>query len=129
MSARSTDPLDAMAEIIADRVLSKLLVRGIVNVATPKVYTTHKAGPHIPGKSRRWMLDHLKSIAGARKVGRDWEIDVADYEAWAKAADRKATVNASAPRAKNDVSLPTDEAALRHEARRALKAEGFRRSK
>lgn len=125
MSARSTDPLDAMAEIIADRVMSKLLARGIVNVAGPKAYTTHKNGPHVPGKTRRWMKDHLKAIAGARKVGRDWEIDVADYDAWAKADDRK--TNAS--RASNDVSSATDDAALRHEAQRALKAAGFRRSK
>jgi hypothetical protein len=102
VSARSTDPLDAMAEIIAERVLTKLLGRGIVNVATPKIYTTHKSGPHIPGKSRRWMKDHVQAMPGARKVGRDWEIDVADYESWAKAADHQAVTKTGAPRATND---------------------------
>jgi len=46
------------------------------------VYTTNKIGPHLPGKTRSWMITNVKRMPGRRKVGRDWIISPADYQAW-----------------------------------------------
>lgn len=73
--------LEELADRVAERVAQKL---GHVAVA---VYTTAKRGPHIPGKSRAWMLKHARSMPGARKVGRDWIIGADDYQRWAAAKD------------------------------------------
>ncbi len=45
-------------------------------------YSSRKGALHLPGKSRRWMLDHARGIPGARKVGRDWILSHADYVRW-----------------------------------------------
>ncbi len=73
--------LDLLADAIAERIVAR------VGTATKTVYTTSKRGPHCPGKSRDWMLRHIKNMAGARKVGRDWEIDATDFAQWARARD------------------------------------------
>lgn len=70
-----------MIEAVADRVARKL------GHGTAVVYTTHKSGPHIPGKTRSWMLRHVQAMPGARKVGRDWTIAASDFDAYAAAKD------------------------------------------
>ena len=86
--------LDAIAERVAERVAKKL---GHVAAA---IYTTAKRGPHIPGRSRSWMLKHVRAMPGAQKTGRDWIISADDYRRWAAAQDaarvRRATA-ADAP--------------------------------
>ena len=67
--------LDELAELVAAKVLARM-------AAPSSHYTTRPAGPHPPGKSRAWALRTLKTIPGARKVGRDWIVSVDAYEAW-----------------------------------------------
>jgi hypothetical protein len=56
--------------------------------ALPDVYTTAPGGTH-PG-SRRWFLEHVRSMPGARRSGGKrgrgvvWSIARADFESWAK---------------------------------------------
>jgi hypothetical protein len=59
------------------------------NNATPEdgFYSSRKGSVHLPGKSRRWMLDHARDIPGARKVGRDWIVPQVAYERWLAAKD------------------------------------------
>jgi hypothetical protein len=45
-------------------------------------YSSRKGAAHLPGKSRRWMLDHAREIPGARKVGRDWIVPCTAYNRW-----------------------------------------------
>jgi len=52
-------------------------------VAPPTHFTSSAHGAQPPGKSRRWARDHFPSITGARKVGRDWIVSVADFDRWA----------------------------------------------
>jgi hypothetical protein len=47
-----------------------------------EVYSSNKRGPHIPGKSRQWMVRNVRTMPGARKVGRDWTISRTDCERW-----------------------------------------------
>lgn len=106
--------LEMLAERLAERVAAKL---GHVAVA---VYTTAKRGPHCPGKSRTWMLRNVRSMPGAKKVGRDWLISAEDYQRWAAAKDagRRAVESASPA---NSVDAVTDaflrEAGLRRTGR------------
>ncbi len=60
-----------------------------------------------PGKSRAWALRTLKTVPGARKVGRDWVVSVDDFDAWL--TDRASTPT---PKAKpsNDVEALAEEA-------------------
>jgi hypothetical protein len=60
------------------------------------VYTTRKSGPHVPGKSRHWMLRNAARM-GARKVGRDWQITPAEYERWLSKQDTKQCATPSRP--------------------------------
>lgn len=53
------------------------------------VYTSKKGGPHLPGKSRPWMVRNAKTIPGARKVGRDWVVAHADWERWLAEQDAR----------------------------------------
>jgi hypothetical protein len=76
--------LNVFADALAARLLSRI---GGHAANAPLVYTTHKRGPHVPGKTRAWMLRHVKTMLGSRKVGRDWTIAAADYEAWETAQD------------------------------------------
>ena len=73
--------IDQLAEALAERVAKKL-----GHVATA-IYTTAKRGPHCPGKSRTWMLKNIRSMPGAKKVGRDWIIGADEYARWAAAKD------------------------------------------
>jgi hypothetical protein len=75
--------LDELIEAVAERVAKKLGRPSEVTV----VYTTHKSGPNIPGKTREWMLRRIKTMPGSRRVGRDWTIRATDYETWAAAQD------------------------------------------
>lgn len=107
--------LELLAEAVAERVLARL---GSSANTKAVVYTSRKAGTHIPGKSRNWMLNKCKGMPGARKVGRDWTISVQDYEAWATAQDTS-RCRSKAPCAK---AVLDDEAY----ADAALAAAGFR---
>ena len=79
-------PLDAVLEELAELVAAKVLAR----MAAPSShYTTRAGGVHVPGKSRAWALRTLKTIPGARKVGRDWVVSVEAYEAWLTDQDTK----------------------------------------
>lgn len=99
------------------------------------VYTTNKLGPHVPGKSRRWMLDHLSSMPGARKEGRDWVIDVDMYNAWATLKDLRRCGPKKRPAPPVHVpgkglrSLKFDPADLDTRAERSLAAAGYRPTK
>ncbi len=75
--------IEQLAEAVAARVMTRLGGKG----SAPLVYTTHKDGPNIPGKSHAWMVRMVKTMPGARKVGRDWTIAASDYDAWATAQD------------------------------------------
>lgn len=88
--------LDQLADRVADRIVAKM------GGATKVVYTTSKRGPHAPGKSRAWMLRMVRTMPGARKVGRDWCIDASDFERWATARDA-ASFRAPAKRVPTDV--------------------------
>ncbi len=78
-------PFDTFIEQIAERVAERVAAKlGHVAVA---VYTTAKRGPHVPGKSRAWMIKNVKVMPGGRKVGRDWIISSDDYQNWAAAHD------------------------------------------
>jgi len=45
-------------------------------------YSSRKGASHLPGKSRRWMVNNAKRIPGARKAGRDWIVPHAAYVEW-----------------------------------------------
>ena len=49
-------PLEELVDALVDRLSMRLRA-----VAAREPYTTNKRGPHIPGKSRRWLLDHIHS--------------------------------------------------------------------
>jgi hypothetical protein len=132
--------VEVLAEKIAERVVERVLVRLGRLPAEPErptAYTTHKSGPHLPGKTRRWMLDHARNIPGAKKVGRDWVISVEDYEAWCKAEDtrrcagkRDRAVRAPAPPTKVRSSVvDMDRKELERRIDRSIVASGNRRSK
>jgi hypothetical protein len=70
---------DALVELFTERLAERLADR---EREAPTHYTTSKQGPHAPGKSRRWCLDNLRHIPGARRVGRDWVVAVRDFDAW-----------------------------------------------
>lgn len=74
---------DAIIEVIAERVASRILAR--LGSPTTHYGSGRKASPP-PGKSRAWAVRNLKTIPGARKIGRDWIVSVEDFDAWA--ADR-----------------------------------------
>ncbi len=134
--------LDTLLDEIADRVAERLLPK-LKSISPPAavVYTTHKSGPHIPRKSRRWMLEHISKMPGARKVGRDWLISAADYDAWQAAEDARRCALAAKPKPprgvkaavlalpSNDISYPNDEAELQQRMERSLHAQGLRRSR
>jgi hypothetical protein len=126
--------------------LAKLFARHLVPPAhhaapsAPLIYTTNKRGPYLPGKSRRWMLEHIPSMPGAHKVGRDWSIRAVDYDDWVTAEDARrcklaglkkvsGVVSTAARKASNDISNEEDEAELLRRAERSLRAQGFRRSR
>lgn len=121
--------LDQLADAVAERVAKKLKP---TTGAPVVVYTTNKSGPHLPGKTRRWMLDHIRLIPGAKKVGRDWEITAADWEAWKASGDMRLVRAADAtPRHVRQATVTSvvDPADLQERARRSLQAAGFRRSR
>jgi hypothetical protein len=87
------------------------------------------------------MLEHIRKMPGARKVGRDWVIAPVDYEAWLRAEDARRVALASKPRlpsivrtkevaaAGNDTTPADDEAELQRRIVRSLQAQGLRRSR
>ncbi len=129
--------IGALAEQIADRVAERVLAqlgRVPVKAVRPLAYTSHKDGPGLPGKTRRWMIDHMKNIPGVRKVGRDWVISVADYDTWCVAEDYRQCARAKRkPPVKAPADLPISSRAaeksdLELRAQRSLQV-GNRRSK
>ena len=79
--------LDAVLEELAELVAAKVLAR----MAAPSShYGAGRAATHPPGKSRAWALRMLKTIPGARQVGRDWIVAVSDFEAWLTDQDTNA---------------------------------------
>lgn len=121
--------VDALLDDLAERVAAKVLER----LAAPTSHYGTRVGATLPpGKSRAWALRTLKTIPGARKVGRDWVVSAADFDAWAAEKDSEAQRNASRrnmPR-KSLVDLrhspSNDIDAL---AEQALQASGFRRAR
>lgn len=99
MNTATIEPfLAALADMVAERVLAKL------SMTTSATYTTNKRGPNIPGKSRMWALRNVKTMPGARKVGVDWMIAAADFDAWATAQDATSTARRrGAPKAPVDL--------------------------
>ena len=124
--------LDEIADRVATRMLSRLERGALPSSAPPVVYTTHKDGPHLPGKTRRWMLEHVKNIPGARKVGRDWLIDASAYRAWLTAEDSRQCAKASERGVEARVASVTeedDDEEIRRRVERSLSAGRHRRSK
>ncbi len=72
-------------------------------VATPAPYTSKNLPPAIA--SSRSYREHVRSMPGARRVGRDWVIDVGDWNAGLAATRRapKATKPIDPPRPVDDV--------------------------
>jgi hypothetical protein len=82
-------------------------------------YSSRKGAPHLPGKSRRWMLDHAREIPGAKKIGRDWIVPHVAYVQWLADQD--------AARARAEaVPSPSQEADARTIAERTLANAGLR---
>jgi hypothetical protein len=77
---------DGLLELLAAR-LAVHVLKELSGTAEGATYTSRKGGPHIPGKSRAWMLRHIKTMPGSRKVGRDWIIGKDDFDRWAAAHD------------------------------------------
>jgi hypothetical protein len=73
---------DALAARVAE-----IIGAQVGAVAKTEVYSTSKLGPHVPGKTRDWMIRHVKHMKGAVKIGRDWQISRADFVAWQGARD------------------------------------------
>ncbi len=90
-------------------------------VAATDYYTSRKSGPHIPGKSRSWMLRQVRSIPGARKIGRDWVIKVSDFESYLVEQDTARIKKAYGAKASTD---STDEALVEE----AMQINGLRRN-
>lgn len=116
--------LDELAERVAAKVLAKLS-------AAPSFYGTGKGATLPPGKTRAWALRTLKTIPGARKVGRDWVVSVADFDAWASDRDSECQRKASRrkmPRKSNDDLRHANDARQSIEALARIGAEraGFR---
>lgn len=121
--------LDDLLDVVVERLAKRLAVAR--DVQAPLVFTTHKDGPHIPGKSRRWMLEQIKAMPGARKVGRDWQILAKDYEAWAMAEDERRCRSMNRARREGPVKVqaPEPEDDLAKRAARSLDVQGFRRTR
>jgi hypothetical protein len=109
----------ALADRIAERVADRL-----GSGRTADIYTTRKGGPHIPGKSRDWMLRRIKEMPGARNVGKDWQITHADYERWLMEQDVSTCKAAAVPLGVN--KTPGN---VRDIAEAALARAGFRATK
>jgi hypothetical protein len=123
---------DALLTEIAERVADIVVAR----LAAPSThYGTGKAATLPPGKSRAWALRNVKRIPGARKIGRDWIVSVADFDAWMTDRDSERCRNSARPA--NDVAPPIHpafEMAVSGEDRaaraaRSLAAQGFRRTR
>jgi hypothetical protein len=81
-------------------------------------YSSRKGAVHLPGKSRRWMIDHAREIPGASKVGRDWIVPHSAYERWRAEQD--------AARCRATASIRTPDADARTIAERTLANAGLR---
>jgi hypothetical protein len=123
--------LDSVLDLLAERVAARVLQIIGMPATQPVVYTTNKRGPHIPRKRRRWMVDRVKDMPNARKVGRDWEISAADYEAWAAAEDARRCATRARPRSETPTVVKSEPPAndLARRAARSLDAQGFRRTR
>lgn len=87
-------PLDAVLDDLAERVAAKVLAK----LSAPSThYGTGRAAVLPPGKSRAWALRNLKLVPGAKKVGRDWIVSVADFEAWLTERDTRRNVTPLRP--------------------------------
>lgn len=118
------DVLAALADRGVRRPVRVTLPSASANDASaPEFYTTHKGGPHLPGKSRHWMVRNARTIPGAHKVGRDWIVPRAAYEAWLTALDARQCATATAP-AHTTSSTNAHEIALR-----GLERAGYRPTK
>jgi hypothetical protein len=111
--------LEPLIEEIAERVAKRVLAALASAPTNAVAFTTSKAGPNPPGKSRAWALRNVKTMPGARKVGRDWVISVVDYERWARAQD-------AARSSRREPEAPTD---IEEFADACLRGGGFRATK
>ena len=119
--------LEDVLEELAERVAAKVLAR---MAAPTSQYGTGRAATLPPGKTRAWTLRTLKTIPGARQVGRDWVVSVSDFDAWSSDADTARISGKPFPRATGKShghprqNVANDVDAL---AEQALSASGFRR--
>lgn len=127
---------DALLELIRAEIkpLADAVSRLSATPAAPLIYTTHKSGPHLPGKSRRWMLDHVEKMPGAQKAGRDWTISAVDFSKWLADEDARLARERTARRLKKAPAIPplppaNDVDSLDAYVNVLLDEAGFRRSK
>ena len=114
--------LDELAERLAVKVLARL-------TAPAGHYGTGRAATLPPGKSRAWALRTLKTIPGARKVGRDWVVGVDDFDAWASEQDTKRCAEKSAAPPRRRPVVASSSLTMTERADRSLAASGFRRTR
>jgi hypothetical protein len=117
--------LDLLADAVAQRVIAK--IGGHAN--TPTVYSSHKEGPHLPSKTRRWMVKNLRFMPGSYKVGRDWLIAPEAYEAWKTAEDTRRQAMPRSPTLRRAAGVESTDRDLIASAERSLAADGYRRTK
>lgn len=120
--------LDAILDELADRVAARILEK---LSAAPSFYGTGKGATLPPGKTRAWALRNIRTIPGARKVGRDWIVSISDFDAWATERDSERQRNASRrnmPRKSHDDLRHANDARQSVEALARIGAEraGFR---
>jgi len=117
---------EELLDELAERVVAKILAR----LAAPAGhYGTGRAATLPPGKSRAWALRTLKTISGARKVGRDWIVSVDDFDAWASEQDTKRCAAKSSAPPRRPAGVASSPLTLTERADRSLAASGFRRTR
>lgn len=117
--------VDAFAELVAEKVLARMQ-------APTTHYSTRKGATLPPGKSRAWALANLKTISGARKVGRDWVIAAEDYEAWVVKQDTARAARAAAggkPGLRRGMPANDAPADIEELVEKSLAANGLRRAR
>ncbi len=116
---------DAVLDALAERVATKVLAR----LAGPtEHYGTSKSAVLPPGKSRAWAVRNVRRIPGAMKVGRDWIVPVAAFDAWLTEEDLRRCGAAPAPKGAF-VPDSTSHPSLAERADRTLLAAGLRRTR
>lgn len=111
--------LDALVKALAKEIAA--LVVAELSASSITHYGTGKTATLPPGKSRAWALRTLKTIRGARRVGRDWIVSIEDFNAWLTEKDAARVVpnvKKLRPRPANDEDVSIED---------SLAAAGLRR--